>query len=160
MVEATILSALRAVFAELVDGSGDEPVGGLNAHDPGLLRSLDRLTAAQASAVPPSGGASIAAHVDHLRYGLEISTRWNAGEGPDADFAASWKRTTVSESEWAERRAALAREVRAWGEALKNPRNPTDVTAMAGVVGAVVHLAYHMGAIRQIDRSARGPGAE
>lgn len=28
------------------------------------------------------------------------------------------------------------------------------------VVGSVAHLAYHMGAIRQIDRTTREPGAE
>jgi hypothetical protein len=28
------------------------------------------------------------------------------------------------------------------------------------VAGSVAHLAYHMGAIRQIDRAARGPTAE
>jgi hypothetical protein len=26
-----------------------------------------------------------------------------------------------------------------------------------GVVGSIAHLAYHLGAIRQIDRAARGP---
>ena len=29
-----------------------------------------------------------------------------------------------------------------------------------GVIGIVAHLAYHVGAIRQIDRSLRGPSAE
>ena len=37
--------------------------------DPGLLRSLDKLTAADASAAV-QGGATVAAHVNHLRYGL------------------------------------------------------------------------------------------
>jgi len=34
---------------------------------------------------------------------------------------------------------------------------------MAGdgwMAGSVVHLAYHLGAIRQIDRATRGPTAE
>jgi hypothetical protein len=28
-----------------------------------------------------------------------------------------------------------------------------------GVIASVAHLAYHLGAIRQIDRSTRGPKA-
>jgi hypothetical protein len=41
--------------------------------------------AEEASAVPSGGGASIAAHVDHLRYGLELLNRWTRGEKPFAD---------------------------------------------------------------------------
>ena len=34
------------------------------------------------------------------------------------------------------------------------------LSGVAGMIAGVVHLAYHMGAIRQIDRSIRGPSAE
>ena len=53
----------------------------LNGGDTGLLRSLDHLSAAAASA-PSAGGPSIAAHVEHLRYGLSLMNRWAAGENP------------------------------------------------------------------------------
>ena len=33
-------------------------------------------------------------------------------------------------------------------------------TAMKWVAGSVAHLAYHLGAIRQIDRATRGPTAD
>lgn len=29
-----------------------------------------------------------------------------------------------------------------------------------GAIGSIAHLAYHLGAIRQIDRGTRGPSAE
>jgi hypothetical protein len=32
--------------------------------------------------------------------------------------------------------------------------------ALKWVTGSVAHLAYHLGAIRQIDRATRGPTAE
>ncbi|MEP6858938.1 MAG: hypothetical protein ABI994_11160, partial [Gemmatimonadales bacterium] len=41
---------------------------------------------------------------------------------------------------------------------LKNPRE-IDQSELNSVVGSVAHLAYHVGAIRQIDLSARGPSA-
>ena len=154
-----LLQSLQVVFDELTHGSAADAGWVLNPKDPGLLPSLDRLSSGQASAIPANGGASIAAHVDHLRYGLELLNRWNRGEEPfaTADFSASWKRTTVSDREWSERRAALAREIEGWRNALKNPRDPNDATAQNGIVGSVAHLAYHLGAIRQIDRAARGP---
>jgi hypothetical protein len=64
----------------------------------------------------------------------------------------------VSEAEWASRREALRREAYAWREALKRPRDLSNFE-LTGVVASVAHLAYHLGAIRQIDRSTRGPSA-
>ena len=45
---------------------------------------------------------------------------------------------------------------------LENLRNPREVSEseLNSVVGSIAHLAYHVGAIRQIDLSARGPSAE
>ena len=134
----------------------------LNGGDPGLLRSLDRLSAAAASKPAPAGGASIAAHVDHLCYGLELMLRWSGGE-PDpwtgADWAASWRRTTVSELEWTALRERLGRLARAWRAALGTPRE-LSALELNGVIASVPHLAYHLGAIRQIDRAIQGPKPE
>jgi len=121
----------------------------LNQGDDGLLASLDRLSAADASATH-RGGASIAAHVDHLRYGFSLFNRWADGVSPpwpEMDWTASWRRTAASEAEWRTLREELRREVTRWVEA-------------GWVVGSVAHLAYHLGAIRQIDRAIRGPSAE
>jgi hypothetical protein len=41
-------------------------------------------------------------------------------------------------------------------EMLKTPR-AVDATDLGGLLGSVAHLAYHMGAIRQIDPTTRGP---
>lgn len=155
-----ISGALTTLLSELIEGA---PVSGayvLNRGDPGLLRSLDRLSAAAASQVH-AGGASIAAHVDHLRYGLSLMNRWARGENPfaDADWGMSWRRTHVDDDGWMQLRAGLRQEARHWMEALEHPR-PVDEMEMNGVVGSVVHLAYHIGAIRQIDRATRGPSEE
>jgi hypothetical protein len=154
-------AAVSRIFSELMDGPAPQAGFVLNPGDPGLLRSLAKLNAAQASAMPPNGGASVAAHVDHIRYGLELLNRWSHGENPfaDADYSASWQRTTVTDAEWAERLAALEREARAWSEALQKERALNDIE-FVGVIASAAHLAYHMGAIRQIDRNMRGPAAQ
>lgn len=160
MAESELAKSLVNVLNELIDGSALEAAWVLNPEDPGLISSLGKVSAEEASAVPSGGGASIAAHVDHLRYGLELLNRSIRGEKPlaDADYSASWKLNAVSEAEWALRREALRREAYAWREALMHSRDLTDVE-LTGVIASVAHLAYHLGAIRQIDRSTRGPSA-
>lgn len=150
---------LPTLLAELVDGAPQSGAYMLNRGDPGLLQSLDRLSARAASAAS-AGGGTIAAHVDHLRYGLSLMNRWSAGENPfdDADYSASWRRTDVSDIEWEELRTGLRDEAHRWLASLRTPRevNPVELN---GMVGSIAHLAYHLGAIRQIDRTARGPSA-
>ena len=132
----------------------------LNAGDEGLLRSLDKLSAKAASAPTPTG-SSIAAHVDHLRYGLSLMNRWTAGENPfaGADWSTSWKKTMVSEDEWRTRRTELRTEATRWLEALGTPRDVREME-LNGMIGSIAHLAYHLGAIRQINSVARGPAEE
>jgi hypothetical protein len=102
----------------------------------------------------------VAAHVDHLRYGLSLMNRWSRGENPftDADYSASWTRVRATDEEWSRLRSELRREIAAWRQVLRTPREVAD-DELGGLIGSVVHLAYHLGAIRQIDRNARGPRA-
>ena len=154
-----ISPSLKQLMAELVDGA---PAAGgayiLNSGDAGLLRSLDALTAAQASRAL-EGGATIAAHARHLHYGLSLMNRWATDGGDpfsDATWEEAWKTTSVNDSEWAEIRAELRSTAHRWLEALAIPRK-TDLAGLNGMVGSIAHLAYHLGAIRQIAARARGP---
>jgi hypothetical protein len=156
-----IASSLVTLFSELVDGAPRTGAYMLNRGDPGLMHSLDTLDAGAASRVH-AGGASIAAHVDHLRYGLTLLNRWAAGEKnpwSQADWTLSWRTIAVSESEWAGLRTALRDEARRWTDALSGPREVNEIE-LNGVIGSIAHLAYHLGAIRQMDRAARGPSAD
>jgi hypothetical protein len=96
----------------------------------------------------------------HLRYGLELMNRWSTGEDPfgDADYGASWRRQRVSEEEWATLRNQLGGEAHRWLDTVGQPRPMSDAE-LTGMIASVVHLAYHLGAVRQIDRSMRGPAA-
>jgi hypothetical protein len=161
--DALLTAVLPTLLAEIVDGSPDPAARTylLNRGDPGLLASLDRLSAAEASATP-GGGPSVAAHADHLRYGLSLLNRWAAGALPppeEIDWTASWRRTAVTDAEWQAVRDALRREATAWAAALRTPRAPSEIEA-GWMAGSVAHLAYHLGAVRQLARAARGPTAE
>jgi hypothetical protein len=159
MHTADLTRTLATLFGELTEGAAASGGYALNAGDEGLFRSLDKLSAVAASARTPTG-SSVAAHVDHLRYGLSLMNRWSGGGNPfdDADWSASWKNTSVSDREWQTLRAALREEAGRWLEALGTPREVQEIE-LNGMIGSIVHLAYHLGAIRQIDRQARGPSA-
>jgi hypothetical protein len=153
-----IAATLTDLFGELVDGPPTQATYMLNRGDVGLVRSLDKLTSREASSIPNGGGSSIAAHVDHLRYGLSLMNRWARGEKPfeTADWGESWKKTTVSDTEWQQLRTELSAEAHRWLDILRQPREVQRVE-LNGIIGSIAHLAYHLGAIRQIDRAARGP---
>lgn len=154
-----LTSPLTWLFAELVDGTSGR--GGafiLNSGDIGLLRSLDKLSAAEASR-SAHGGATIAAHAQHLRYGLSLMNRWAAEGGnpfADATWEEPWKISEVDAAAWKEIRNGLADEAHRWLTVLGSPRGASDVE-LAGMLASVAHLAYHLGAIRQISKEGRGP---
>jgi hypothetical protein len=154
-----LASILAKLWVELVEGPSD-PRGAfmLNSGDVGLLRSLDALTADQASR-SVNDGATIAAHAQHVRFGLSLMNRWaTEGGNPfaDAKWDAAWKIGAVNPAEWNEIRSGLSGEARRWLDVLKSPRDLAKVE-LTGMIGSIAHLAYHLGAIRQISKETRGP---
>jgi hypothetical protein len=145
------------LFSELVDGvTGNGFM--LNTGDIGMLRSLDKLSAAEASR-STNGGATIAAHTQHVRYGLSLMNQWaSQGGNPfaNAKWDEAWKISTVTDDQWKEIREGLTAESRRWLDTLQTPRDVHGIE-FTGMVSSIAHLAYHLGAIRQIDKSARGP---
>lgn len=150
---------LAHLFSELTNGApGDDGAYILNSGDIGLLRSLEQLSPGAASR-SVNDGATIAAHTQHVRYGLSLMNRWaTEGGNPfaDARWDDAWKISTVDARQWEEIRRGLRAEVERWREALQSPREASQIE-VSGMIGSVAHLAYHLGAIRQIDKSTRGP---
>ncbi len=149
---------LARLFSELVDGATADGGFILNGGDVGLVRSLDKISAAGASRAV-NDGATIAAHAQHLRYGLSLMNEWaSRGGNPfaNAKWDEAWRISSVDAAAWEEIRGGLRDEAHKWLEMLKTPREVAEVE-LAGMTASVAHLAYHVGAIRQIDKQARGP---
>jgi len=150
---------LAHLFSELVDGVTSGRGGFmLNTGDSGMLRSLDKLSAADASH-STNGGATIAAHTQHVRYGLSLMNEWGSNGGnpfANAKWDDAWKISSVTDAQWNEIKKGFGDEARRWLEVLKTPRDVAGIE-FTGMVSSIAHLAYHLGAIRQIDKSARGP---
>jgi hypothetical protein len=153
------IEATTALVRELVDGVMGDAGWILNPGDAGLLRSLGGLTAERASA-PGRTGSTVASHVAHVLYGLELLNRWSHGENPfTADYAASWHRREVTEAEWSSLRKRLEAELRTWTDTLAGSQALGDAE-LKGKLASLAHLAYHLGAMRQIAPDARGPKAD
>jgi hypothetical protein len=158
MYTAELAHAVSRLFSELVSGPSPKSGFVLNTGDAGLLASLDKLSAGDASR-SANGGATIAAHTQHVRYGLSLMNQWAAQGGnpfANARWDEAWKITAVDDKAWQEIRSGLAGETTRWHEVLSTPREAAGVE-LTGLISSVAHLAYHVGAIRQIASAARGP---
>src|SRR5688572_361694 len=144
--------ALSKMLTEVFDGPPGNEAYLLNPGDPGLLKQLDSIDARAASTRPMPGKTTIASHADHVHYGFTLLNRWAAGEAnpfADADWNASWQRTTVTDDQWRTLRDRLRRQAETWRKAVAARTDWDDMSA-AGALSSAAHTAYHLGAIRQI----------
>lgn len=144
--------ALTSMLTEIFEGPPGEEAYVLNPGDPGLLRQLDTLDANAASKQPIAGKPSVAAHVDHLHFGLAALNRWAAGEAnpwAGLDWNASWQHSTVDEKQWRDLRDALRREADTWRKVVET-RTDWDGMSASAALSTAAHTAYHLGAIRQV----------
>jgi hypothetical protein len=148
----TFRRALSTLLSEVFNGPPGQEAYILNPGDPGLLKQLDSIDAGAASTRPMPGKTTVAAHADHVHYGLSLLNRWAAGEPnpwADADWNASWKRTIVTDDEWRALRGNLRQQAEQWRSVVATRSDWDDITA-AGAISSAAHTAYHLGAIRQI----------
>ena len=144
--------ALGKLLTEIFDGPPAHEAYVLNPGDRGLLGQLETIDARAASTRPMAGKTTIASHVDHVLYGLRLMNRWVAGEAnpwADADWDASWQRSTVTDQRWRELRDELRSQANTWREHVAARAEWDDMSA-AGALSSAAHTAYHLGAIRQI----------
>jgi hypothetical protein len=62
----------------------------------------------------------------------------------------------VTDEEWVKLRANLRSEAQAWMDGAGREHDVGEI-ALAGMIGSVAHLAYHLGAIRQLAPATAGP---
>jgi hypothetical protein len=148
--------AVSKLLIEIFDGPPAAEAYILNPGDPGLHRQLEKISAATASEQAIPGKPSIAAHVDHVHFGLSLLTRWLSGEEnpwAGADWNASWQRIAVTEEQWRVLRDSLRDKAAMWQKGVAGRAEWDDMNA-AGALSTIAHTAYHLGAIRQILAAA------
>ncbi len=150
--DSVVQRSLSDMLTELFDGPPGREAYVLNPGDAGLIRQLDAIDAAAASKRLMPGRTTIAAHADHVEFGLSLLNRWAAGEAnpwAGADWNASWQRTPVTDEQWGTLRDRLRHTAEQWRQVVVTRASWDDVAA-AGALASAAHTAYHLGAMRQI----------
>lgn len=141
-----IIGQLLAVLREAFEGAERWSYFTDHGPDAGLLGTLAKLSAAEASR--PVGGSSIATHVHHVAFGLSACAAWIRGDRTPHNWEESWRVKTVDDAAW----LRLRDELRAGYEELRQAieaHGAAGAEAMGGSIGGIAHVAYHLGAIRQ-----------
>ncbi len=115
-----------------------------------LFETLDKITAEQASRPLFDGGTTIAGHVYHTRFYLQVTLDYLEGRlKSKVDWRESWIITARNHSEWNELRGQLKDEYKTVLDYLAGINDWTR-ERMFGAMGIMAHTAYHLGAIRQM----------
>jgi hypothetical protein len=141
------IEALNALLLENLDEALNAKIG--EGWFDGLNPTLAQIDAITASKIPAPGRSSIAAHCEHLRYVLEIVNAWSKLEKPQPDWSLAWLTSSVDADAWEALKTAIQTEC----EVLKSfiaacsEWNPKLLNLL---LSNTSHMAYHVGAIRQI----------
>lgn len=137
---------LQELLRELTKGPQDE-YGLFSEAGAGLLPTLDAATAAQVSFPVAPSRPSLAAYTAHLTQSLHFAVDVLRGGEELPDFAAAWRVTDVDEAAWQAQREDLRAALYALQQATAQIHS-FDSKTLRTVLGALVHTAYHVGALR------------
>lgn len=150
-MEKLPLNAFLELFGELYMGVTTDQTWIID-REPGLgiIGVIRTVSAEEASRTTHTGGTTIAAHTEHLRWSLNFALAFLQGKRPDPDWAKSWRIRTVNEEEWENLRSALQNEYIAVKAAIEAVSDWPDPNFLKGVLALVPHAAYHLGSIKQM----------
>ena len=134
----------------LLDETFDNTHGIYLDRDTSLFRTLELVTAQEASI--PVGGkcASLAAQVAHVTFYLEVLERYVMyNDSTPADWGEVWRTVEkVTPEEWEDLNKKLKDAYHRIEKMFRD--NPTwNEDSIGGSLAIVVHTAYHLGEIRQ-----------
>lgn len=149
-----LLAPLFFLWDEIMgeNPKGDEPVAVLD-RDAGWLQTLARVSAERASQPVVPGGTTIAGQTAHAAYYLELFENIVMNRHVAADWPGSFAPSEVDEQAWRVQRDRLGGVARRVERLLRD--NPTwEEMHVRSALGCLVHLAYHLGSVRQMLKIA------
>lgn len=160
MPDAIAADAFLQPFAFLWEEViGDPPKGGKPVAvldpDTGWTQTLAALNAVEASRPVVPGGTTVAGQTAHAAYYLELLLAIIEGRRVEADWPGSFRPSEVDESAWTAQKARLFAAARRVAEHVHAAPDWPEAH-LRSALGALVHLAYHLGAVRQMARVVRG----
>lgn len=116
-----------------------------------LFKTLSEISAEQASQ-DMGNCATLAAHVDHIRYFLDVIEDYMFKRDlSHINWRTIWETVSVvSEDEWQTINDNLKTSYERVKGHLSNPEVWNDSHEVSAMMGMIVHTAYHLGEIRQM----------
>ena len=156
-----ILDILREAVEGGAAGEGTAFLDGTKADgsgNHGLLATLDSLSAEEASR--DIYGTSIAGQARHTAFHMEVMVRWEqGGERGPFDWKGSFLPAEVTPDEWQALRARVREAYTGLVLFVRTQKEkPLDGDMAGGLAGAAAHVAYHLGAMRQMLKVAESLG--
>ncbi len=115
----------------------------------GYLAVLADVDAATASRALKPGNATLAAHCGHVAWILGVAIRMLDGERPALNWAESWTVSVVDAAAWDALRARLKTNYEGVVARLSARESLKDDDVMGSLI-ALVHVAYHLGEVKQM----------
>ncbi|GAB1457096.1 MAG: hypothetical protein RBT62_05995 [Spirochaetia bacterium] len=154
-LDTEILSSiLSTLITEAYEGPEDPRMTWFADNEPGcgLLGTLERLSATEASTPFSAGDAAGAAtHAGHIVFALDLANRALRGENVHASavWKDSWKYSSVDGQTWENLLVELREQYLALKDAVASGLPWGDQMNLTGLLGQLAHGAWHLGAIRQ-----------
>jgi hypothetical protein len=150
MTELIQPETFRSVLLDMLDETFENHHGIYLDKDTSLFRTLETISAQEASI--PVGGkcATLAAQVTHVIFYLEVLERYVVQhDSSSVDWGEVWRTVSgVTPAEWDALRAKLDATYRRI-EKIFRENEVWNEDSMGGSLAVVVHTAYHLGEIRQ-----------
>ncbi|HEX7999603.1 MAG TPA: hypothetical protein VF528_14545 [Pyrinomonadaceae bacterium] len=126
-----------------------------------LLETLESVSAEDASCPIAQGCAPIAAHVEHVRFYLDVlNDMMRKKEVTKVDWREIWQNVRgVTPEEWEEMKRRLQASYHRVLTTMENYEKWEGEYGVSGSLAVLVHTAYHLGGIRQAlcaIKSAKG----
>ena len=141
-----------ARLEETFEGTPKEQPGFYLDTSTSLFSSVQGLTADHASISLGQNEATIAAHLNHLRFYFRVLMDFVGGNTKIVSWSDSWKLKEVNDEEWSQLRTNVRKQYEAMKEMLKD-FDDWDGKRIGAALAIVVHSSYHLGAIRQIIKT-------
>lgn len=151
-----IISSLLELLDELYVGSAGKYSWVID-QDPGhgFGKTIEQISAEQASTSLVAGGSTIAAHTEHLRWSIDFALAFFDGKIPAPNWAESWKIHVVNDQEWLQLQQNLFASYQKLRKAIAERKDWTDPQLRQGTLALMPHVAYHLGAIKQLIIATR-----
>ena len=150
MSESKAVEKIRKELKDVLEETFENVHGIYIDRRTSLFETLDTVTAEQASKPLSDNCPSIAAHVEHVRFYLQVIIEGCFQKQPTKkiDWDESWKLNTVTAYEWTNlknRLRAIRDDILTEIDNLQGWEGEDDIGASLAIVA---HTAYHLGAIR------------